>query len=840
MAQKHLLLPLLLAAAAPAQQLWWEAESPTASNFPRDAWPSARHLGESRQHLSGGEWLCASGKRGPDPLQATYTIEAPANGDYALWVRKFYTHGPFAWRFDREPEQHCLADCALADSVPLIPNVCANWVELGGVRLTKGEHRFTITLHGKAGEATTAAFDCFLLTVLPFVPDGRRKPDEADDRKDPGKFAWTPPPDPFDPAALLDLRFLNEKVAGERGPVRADGGRLRRGDGEELRCFGVNAGPGVWLQSHQTHDYLARKLAKLGVNLVRLHGPLVGKDPRQLDPRRVDALCHLIAACKQQGIYTTVSSFFPLWFRIDGSWGIADYDDRQQKHPFAAIYFDERLQAIQRGWLRQLLGTENPYTGVTLGREPALAAVELVNEDSLFFWTFTQDHVPPKLWQRLGEQFGETLLPAWNLTRDGMAKSPPAVRERAVREVRFLAGLQREYYGSTTKFVRDELGYRGLVVASNWHVSDPAQLDAVERWTYEPADWIDAHGYFAAPHKGPRAAHAVDVGDTFADRGFVDAPEQLPLQIVQTEGKPQLVSEIGWPAPNRRRCDGMLVASAYAAGNGIDGLCWFAVDSPWLRDSGAEKFGIGTPDQLWTAPVAALIYRRGDVTEAPPVLRTAWTEASLFALGGSTAGAPQLDPLRAVDGPGGKGLDVRVFLRGPVVRSFAGGEAVVAPEVAPHESDGITRHANGQLALDEKRRLFTVDAPRCQAVTGELAKAGKVALGDCVIHCNNTFGSLAVVSLDDRPIASSRKLLVQASTPSVPFGFRETDGRIVTLGGAPAQVERIDASVELPTGGPIRRVRALDQNGMARPESIPVAGYRITLPADTSWVLVER
>ena len=845
----RLIAALLLAATLPAQlmcqqlcqQIWWEAESPAASNFPKQTWLSGKHLGEHQQQLSGGEWLSASGPRGQEPLRASYALEVPANGDYALWVRKFYKHGPFAWRFDSGPAQQCTRDCALADSVPLVKNVCANWVELGRVQLAKGKHRFTITLSAGAGEETTAAFDCFLLTVPPFVPDGRRKPGEPDERTDPGMFAFAPPPDTFDTGALLDLRSLNEPTAGAHGPVRADGARLLRGDGQELRFFGVNAGPEVWLQSHQTHDYLARKLAKLGVNLVRLHGPLIGRDPRQLDPKRVDALCHLIAACKREGIYSEVSSFFPLWFQIDASWGIADYDGQKQKHPFAAIYFDERLQAIQRGWLRQLLGTVNPYTGVQLAKEPALAAVELVNEDSLFFWTFTPDNVPPPLWQQLAKKFGEDLLPAWNLTRDGMAKSAPAVRERAMREVRFLATVQRQYYADAANFVHQDLGYRGMVVASNWHVSDPAQLDAIERWTYDQADLIDAHGYFAAPHKGPRAAWAVDAGDTFADRGFVDAPELLPLQFVQTEGKPQLVSELGWPAPNRRRCDGALVVSAYAAANGIDGMCWFAVGSPWLRDTGAEKFGFGTPDQAWTFPVAALMYRRGDVAEAKPVLRAALTEESMFALGASPAGGAQLDPLRAGDGPGGKGLDVRVFLTGPVVRAFGGGGgAAPAAPSAGKPMNGITRHANHQLQLDENRRLFTIDAPRCQAASGDLAKAGRVALGDCAITCNNAFGVVALISLDAQPLATSRRMLIQTSTPSVPYGFRVDGDRITALGGAPAQVERIDATVELTTGPPLRSARALDPNGMPRNDRVAVDGRKVALPTSTLWVLVER
>ncbi len=845
------MLLLLLAAIAPAQQVWWEAESTSDTNFPAQTWLSGRNLGKQQEALSSSEWLSCSGPRGGDELRARWQVKVPKAGKYALWTRKFWKHGPFRWQFDAQEPRLCSTDCALADSVALITNVCANWVDLGAVELTAGEHRFEIVMLAAKGQETTAAFDCFLLTQAPFVPDGKRKPGEKDDRVDAGMFAFAPPADPFAEGALLDLRSLNEKVAGENGPVRTKGDGFVRGDGQAMRWFGVNAGPDVWLQSKDGVTYLARKLAKLGVNLVRLHGPLV-KDgqPQKVDAERLDAICYFIAACKQQGIYTTMSNFFPLWFRIDAAWGIGDYDSSDNKYPFAAIYFDERLQTIQRSWLQQLLTHENPYTKVVLAREPALAAIEMVNEDSLFFWTFNQQNVPPAQWQALEARFGKwlkqagpaSLLPAWNMTRDGLSKTAARQQPRVREQIRFLAETQRGYYQGLCRYVQQELGYQGLTVASNWHVSDPAQLDAIERWTYQPADIVDAHGYFAGPHEGPRAGYALDQGDRFRDLAFVDAPEQLPLQFVQTMGKPQIVSEIGWPSPNRLRADGVLVASAYAAANGIDGLFWFAIESSFLRDTGAGKFGIGTPDQAWTFPVAALLYRRFDLAEAAPVRRAALTDTALFALGGSDAGAAQLDPLRAGDGPNGAGLDVRVFLTGPVVRSFdTKVPAIRQPAAKAGGAAKVTKHAGGQLVLDEGRHVFTIDAPRCQAASGYLGKAGKITLGSCTIHCKNDYGAVALISLDGEPIARSRRLLVQAITKAQPFGFVERAGSIAALGGAPAQVERIAAVVTLP-GAPIRRVVALDSNGMARPDVIAVAGDPavITLASDALWHVVER
>jgi hypothetical protein len=149
-------------------------------------------------------------------------------------------------------------------------------------------------------------------------------------------------------------------------------------------------------QDRASVDYLARKLAKLGVNMVRFHSPLWDDaDPTKLDPKKLDAVFYLVSALKKQGIYTALSFYFPVW--ADGQkLGLEGYEAAENKKPFAALYFNPRLQQLHRDWCRQLLTTPNPHAGgVPLGRDPAVGMVEIVNEDSLFFWTFGKKNIPP-------------------------------------------------------------------------------------------------------------------------------------------------------------------------------------------------------------------------------------------------------------------------------------------------------------------------------------------------------------------------------------------------------------------------------------------------------------
>ncbi|MHC4716858.1 MAG: hypothetical protein ACYS5V_07810, partial [Planctomycetota bacterium] len=377
-------------AAVAADYVWWEGEKPARTNFPAKTWFSASTFPAKRDVLSGGDWLTNAGKRSGAEAFAAWRIEVPADGQYNFWARKFWKHGPFRWRFDRGDWRTCPRDVALADSADIRTHLCVNWVYLGKVHLTAGAHDFELRLLAKPGENLTACFDCFLLTPHVFQPRGKLKPGERSHLADDGFFAFEPATDAFGADALLDLRGLNEQAAGQSGFVRRSGRDFRLGDGKAVRFWAVNVSAANAAQDRASVDYLARKLAKCGVNMVRFHSPLFDRTRiDRLDAGKLDDLHYLISAMKARGIYTAISFYFPLWFEPKAAWGMGGYETTANKKAFALLFFEPRMQQIYRSWARQLLTTRNPYTGLPVGRDPAVAIVEIVNEDSFFFWTFS-------------------------------------------------------------------------------------------------------------------------------------------------------------------------------------------------------------------------------------------------------------------------------------------------------------------------------------------------------------------------------------------------------------------------------------------------------------------
>ena len=859
-------------ANAAGPYVWWEGETPKETNFPSKTWFSTGSIQGKETLLSGGNWLTNDGKRSGAEAFAIYEISVPGEGDYDFWVRKFWQHGPFRWRFDEQEWKTVGASVSLADSVEIVTNISANWVFAGKVKLSKGIHRFELRLLAKEGESLTACFDCFLLMQDPFVPHGKLKPGERSGLSDPGFFAWEPAYDSFDKEVFLDLRSLNEKTAGESGFIQRNGNQFALGNGKPVRFWGVNASSSIAGQNHDAIVHLAKLLAKRGVNIVRYHSPLFdSSDIMKVNPQTLDNLFFLISALKAEGIYITVSFYFPLWLDIKPEYGIPGYDTIKNKIPFSLLYFDSRMQEIYKSWAKAILTTVNPYTGQALGQEPAVGAIEVINEDSYFFWTFSKDNIPAVQMQKLEKQFGDWLITkygtldkalaawsntretgddtaagriklydAWSMTSGGIKQSSAAKVKRVGDQVHFLTDSQRGFYESTKTYFQKDLNIKNLVISSNWTVSDSFTLGALEKYTYMAGDAIDRHGYTGGEHtsKDGSSAYAVRTGHTFKNLGGVKSPGTLPLQFIKIEDYPHLISEIGWTNPDLYRADYSFLTSAYGSLQDIDAFFAFALGgTDW--DASMNKFALSCPVILGNFPAYALLYRRGDIKPADPVIRQILNVNDLFAMKGSGDLSEQsLDDLRLKDVPPGstvtgevKNIDPLAFYVGRVNRTFTGNpkdsfEMNLSKYI--NKDKKTVSSLTGELLWDYGNGIAAMNTPKSQGAAGFLSKQPKIDLADISIECKNEYATVVAVSLDDQPIKDSNKILVQVMTVERPFGFKASngkDGEILNMGTYPFGLEKINASLTLRlTEGPTPKIIPLDENGYAVERNLQQSG----------------
>ncbi|MEM7262081.1 MAG: hypothetical protein AAF488_08825 [Planctomycetota bacterium] len=842
--------------------IWVEGEAPDSTNAQRHSW----YTSVKSADLSGGTTL--SHYSDQSDAIASYHVPVSQKGEYQLWVRANPVKSKLSWRvdgihsdwtpisFDGELlDRRNVAE----DDKPDLRFIA--WASVGTVKLPRGITKIRFRFHSDLHHH--GMLDCFVLARGAFEPKGLSKPDGTGGegaRQSPSDGAWfafDPARDPFE-ASPVNLRALNETVAGENGFVRAKDGRFELGDGTPVRFWGVNLHSELAKRSVEELRKVARFLAKRGVNLVRWHAPVFHRETGAVDPERVAAIHRVVEAMRHEGIYTHLSIYFPLWMRPTQCNALDGYTGSE--HPFASLYFDPEFHALYRSWWTAVLTTKSESTEKTLLEEPAVLGLELVNEDSYLFWTFSEDNLPEAQLAELERQFAswakaryQTLdraLRQWGggqLDRDRPGEGQLAFRplwniahERTARDldtVRFLVEQQRGFYESTIAFLR-ELGFGGLVTASNWHTADAKRFGPLERYSYTVGDFIDRHGYFGCQHQGEHAAWSIRPGHTYVDRSALRFDPEKPGQArdfrhpsmdLEVDGMPSMISETSWNRPNRYRSEAPLFYATYGALQDSDAIVHFALDSTrWLVKPGfwMQPWTLMSPSQVGQFPAAAWIYRTGAVEEAPVVVEVELGLEELFALEGTPLprGA-SFDELRRPDAPkGGKvdaegSIDPLAHFVGRTVSKFVPKRtrATVSRKVRTIDrKKKRVRSATDQVTLDYGHGVMILDAPRAQGVSGNVASVGEVKTANLTVKSDMDLIHLVVVSLDGKPIARSDSMLLQVMTEERNTGF-ETQGHpirhIRSIGTDPWQVREIDATVTMTGNKPgTLTVTPLDAN----------------------------
>ena len=230
---------------------------------------------------------------------------------------------------------------------------------------------------------------------------------------------WFPFEFPLDDTNLdsIDLTGLLDGPAGHRGFVTVgDDGHFYFQDGSRARFFGTNVGGADCAPEKALAETAAARLAKYGVNMLRLHsmdsrsGGLIDYErgtSQSLDPDVLDRVDFFIAALKKHGIYVYMDLLDYRMFRTAD--GVAEGD--QFSHNWAgsmkgASIFDPRMIALQKDYATKLLTHRNPYTGLRYVDDPAIAVVETTNENSIFYFFRNADLSRP--------HYRDALTARWN------------------------------------------------------------------------------------------------------------------------------------------------------------------------------------------------------------------------------------------------------------------------------------------------------------------------------------------------------------------------------------------------------------------------------------------
>ena len=209
-----------------------------------------------------------------------------------------------------------------------------------------------------------------------------------------------------------------EKPAGRLGWVQAGtDGHLYTG-GERIKFLGVDICAGAAFPEKTESVKIATRLAKYGVNVIRFHHMDASWEyynifnqsygnTRHLSEEALDRLDYFISCLKENGVYTDLNLLVSR--RLTSADGLpSEIDAVDWKDQQVLGFFIDEVKELQKEYARQLLTHFNSYTGLNYYDDPAIAFVEIVNEQGLI-----QGWLSGVL-ERLPQLYEDRLMEQWN------------------------------------------------------------------------------------------------------------------------------------------------------------------------------------------------------------------------------------------------------------------------------------------------------------------------------------------------------------------------------------------------------------------------------------------
>lgn len=687
--------------------------------------------------------------------------------------------------------------------------------------------------------------------------------------------------------SALSLADWLEKPAGKQGRIRSQGGRLIY-HGTPIKLWGLNLCYSACAPEKALADKRAAFYPRFGINAVRLHkfadgtgwaGIQAKESAAEYDAAGLDRLDYQVAKFKEAGIYVKLSAHFgtiklgPADRRdvpfLDEFGRFEGKKNDRVSAPHSAFFYSPELQNLHIRQIVNLLRHRNPHTGLTYAEDPAVCALEIINEQSvLFFTSMAPLKQSATLRRQAGERFSawlkqkygnhEGLVKAWGakaldgFEKDGfpagehldrqnilplgnpwywdpeqLSGSQAYRRRRLLDTLQFLYELQCAAYDRYVAAVR-QAGYDGEILGSNWQAgraySHFANLHSDAR-----VGLIDRHNYFGGGRGGTGKFNA---GSMLARAGS----GSLSSGLQQVADRPFMLSEWIHVFPSEWGVEGPALIGTYGLGlQGWDVSFLFqnGDSATFSRQLGGSAWDVMAPQILGLFPAVARQVLRGDVRESEVVAARTVHVPSLF------------EGRLGFDDTVKQGYDVKELDSSAVpARALAAARCTVqfterfeetpAFNLKPFQQDGFIVSATKQLRWKEgdgkTGGYFTVNTDGTKAVVG-FASGETCRLGEVTITPQSHFAAIYVSAPEkDGQVATSRRMLVTALARARNTGmkFSVSGDELLDQGKGPVLLEPVRATMTI-AGRRVTGVRLLDHDGRRTDKTVPVVDGAFTV-----------
>ena len=877
------------------EAIWLEGEDPTETTFNGHGWYHGVGLAMELLAPGGeaGDWLVHyspnEGKR-----YARYSFAVEEGGEYTWWIRlnPFRNHNGganYSYLIDGgAPVTLDVSD--YGSRLDLVAGSSIDirfiaWVYVGRFSFSEGTHTVEISLVSRNDDAENhGGIDALAFTNFPWAPTGVIPPDPT--APEPGPSDWfmlMAGPDVFSSASITDVSSLLHKPAGLHGPLRREGRHFVFADGTFAKFWGIGARMAA---TPEAQERQARFYAKHGINMVRQHpvqsvlGVLEtepGSGERRLDPERLDAWDRWFWILRENGIYMTWSCFYPHVITPEDDYPpdlYAELADRGAgKSTSGIVNMSEALQDAEWAWLEMLLRHVNPYTGLAYKDDPALAILEVHNEDCIFWhaplnelagadgrYPLHRALLQERWRQWVSDRYGNDtalaaawgdgmrgatadhdadsvtssrmrLYGAWEMEADGPWGASKAKGRRRMGDfIRFLAEFQRGYYERRETRLRDR-GFQGVTVTTAWKAGGAA-ADPANIWCDDAMEAIDRHNYFG----GGAGGHGITAGVVMND-SHLDRPGRgiLSSGLYQVEDKPFIMTEWTQKPPNQWKAEIAPLVACYGMGlQGWDASFHFTASRTSIGNGwpSMSSYVTETPHYLGQFPALSFALYNNHFQEGAIVAGRRLAVDDVF--GGIDAlsqdftggGYDENEP------SGNLATPSETLAIGRVTVKIADG--LPHSEAADWETfwdrDGeIVESVTGQLTWDYGERVVVIQGDKTQGIVG-FAGGRTYDLPGVTVTVETPFVSLLLTPLDDEPLIDSQRILITALARDKQYGsvYSDDGTELLETGGPPLLLEPVQATITM-KGAPLDAVRVVDVYGVPQDRDVERTGNTFTI-----------
>ena len=594
-------------------------------------------------------------------------------------------------------------------------------------------------------------------------------------------------------------------------------------------------------QGNPDPDFMKRSIEKLaeltkrqGYDIIR---PLVtdgylmqgSSTDGEFNPVKLDNIDRLIAEMKKNGIYTylTIAAY-----RVGLTDGKKAWEGRNEEK--IKMYLgDPETRGRWKLMAEKQLSHVNPYTGIAWKDDPAIAVIEFYNEQEM-------GKLPEKLVKLSQDIYGqlnakwrgwllgkyktaEAVASAWG--EQGVS-TPGAFEKLEIPKDANKSGLKAIDFGlffndlaraemSWCEGIVRGIGYKGLI--SQFNRSNQI-FDSAVRW--ETSELISANAYYTGG-----SPEGLRPGARHDQRSSIERSANYWRDVVNAtrfSDRPLMVTEYNHTFWNQYQHEGGLVFGAYSALQGFGAIMIHedpvAISVYDLTES-HEDWIARTPIARANEFIAAHLFKRGDVSEAPHQVelqipsqylnvkgnKTVSSEQSKVALmTGFSIAFPDLqrpstltskprpadiailpdNGMELKDLKAGDWSSIVQSIKGPSfsLQRFASDMKAKGILPASNLSDpdaGVFQSETGEITLRAKERLIKVVTPKTEGISLEANKAE--TLSSLKVEGSSVPASVTAIAIDGEPLASSTRMVLVYSTEMAFSGMELSTDRVTMI-----------------------------------------------------------